>query len=86
MFSPGNLVSSTYETDSHDIMEILLKVALNTLSGNYNFWLPSSLLYQLVMLASSSTNKCLNSTPEATIKNISVSPYPTHNFWKWVGS
>jgi hypothetical protein len=27
--SPGTLVSSTYETDRHDITEILLKVALN---------------------------------------------------------
>jgi hypothetical protein len=34
MFSLGNLVSSTYETDSHDKTEILMKVALNTLSGN----------------------------------------------------
>jgi hypothetical protein len=30
-FSPGLLVSSTNETDRHDITEILLKVAFNTL-------------------------------------------------------
>jgi hypothetical protein len=29
-FSPGPLVSFTNKTDSHDITEILLKVALNT--------------------------------------------------------
>jgi hypothetical protein len=31
-FSPGALVSSTNKTDRHDITEILLKVALNTIS------------------------------------------------------
>ena len=31
-FSPGTLVSSTNKTDRHDITEILLKVALNTIN------------------------------------------------------
>ena len=31
-FSPGTLVSSTTKTDHHDIAEILLKVALNTIN------------------------------------------------------
>ena len=31
-FSPGTPVSSTHKTDSHDIAEILLKVALNTVT------------------------------------------------------
>ena len=31
-FSPGTSVSSTNKTDSHDITEILLKVALNTIN------------------------------------------------------
>jgi hypothetical protein len=31
-FSPGPLVSSTNKTDSHDITEILLKVALNDIT------------------------------------------------------
>ena len=31
-FSPGTLVSSTNKSDHHDIAEILLKVALNTLN------------------------------------------------------
>ena len=30
-FSPGTLVSSTNKNDRHDIAEILLKVALNTI-------------------------------------------------------
>jgi hypothetical protein len=35
-FSPGTQVSTTNKTDQHDIDEILLKVALNTL--HYHFW------------------------------------------------
>jgi hypothetical protein len=31
-FSPGTSVSSTNKTESHDIAEILLKVALNTIT------------------------------------------------------
>jgi len=31
-FSPGTLVSFTNKTDRHDITEILLKVALNTIT------------------------------------------------------
>jgi hypothetical protein len=34
-FSPGNRVSSTNKIDHHDIAEILLKVALNTILLNY---------------------------------------------------
>jgi hypothetical protein len=30
--SPGTLISSTNKTDRHDITEILLKMALNTIS------------------------------------------------------
>jgi hypothetical protein len=33
-FSLGTLVSSTNKTDCHDITEILLKVALNTINPN----------------------------------------------------
>jgi hypothetical protein len=40
-FSLGNLVSSTNKTDRHDIAEILLKVALNTIKPNQTK--PSSL-------------------------------------------
>jgi hypothetical protein len=35
-FSPGTTVSSTNKTDHHDITEILLKVALNTIKPNQN--------------------------------------------------
>ena len=34
-FSPGPLVSSTNKTDRHNITEILLKVALNTIKQTY---------------------------------------------------
>jgi len=33
-FSPGTAVSSTNKTDRHDIAEILLNVALNTITPN----------------------------------------------------
>jgi hypothetical protein len=36
-FSPGTLVSSTNKTDRHDITEILLKVALNTINQTKPF-------------------------------------------------
>jgi hypothetical protein len=36
-FSPGPLVSSTNKTDCHDITEILLKVALNTIKKANNY-------------------------------------------------
>ena len=35
-FSPGNPVSSTNKTDRHDITELLLKVAFNTINLNLN--------------------------------------------------
>ena len=35
-FSPGTTVSSTNKTDRHDIDEILLKVALNTITLTHN--------------------------------------------------
>ena len=40
-FSPCTPVSSTNKTDSHDITEILLKVALNTINLTPNPWLYS---------------------------------------------
>ena len=35
-FSPGTPMSSTNKTDRHDITEILLKVALNTIKPTQN--------------------------------------------------
>ena len=37
-FSPGTPVSSTNKTDRHNIAEILLKVALNTIHLDINTW------------------------------------------------
>jgi hypothetical protein len=34
IYAPGTTVSSTNKTDCHDITEILLKVALNTINPN----------------------------------------------------
>ena len=36
-FSPGTPISSTNKTDCHNIAEILLKVALNTINQPYAF-------------------------------------------------
>jgi len=36
-FSPGTPVSSTIKTDRHDITEILVKVALNTITHTHFF-------------------------------------------------
>jgi hypothetical protein len=36
-FSPNTSVSSTNKTDRHDIIEILLKVMLNTINPLLNF-------------------------------------------------
>jgi hypothetical protein len=45
-FSPGPPVSATNKTDRHDITEILLKVALNTIkqTKTYNTCAPSSVM------------------------------------------
>ena len=49
-FSPATLVSSTNKTDRHDITEILLKVASNTINLNetFNFILFAMILDQSV--------------------------------------
>jgi hypothetical protein len=36
LFSPGAPVSSTNKTDRHDVTEVLLKVALNTIKQTNN--------------------------------------------------
>jgi hypothetical protein len=37
-FSPGTPVSFTNKTDRHDITEIVLKVALNTINNMVGLW------------------------------------------------
>jgi hypothetical protein len=44
MFSPGPPVSSTNKTDRHDITELLLKVALNTIKQTNMFIFSSSIM------------------------------------------
>jgi hypothetical protein len=51
-FSPGTPISSTNKTDRHDITEILLKVALNTIKQTNK---PS-----LSLLEFCQKNSCLN--------------------------
>jgi len=38
LFSPGTPVSSTNKTGQHDIIEILMKVALSTINQPFNGW------------------------------------------------
>jgi hypothetical protein len=38
-FSPATLVFSTNKTDHHNIAEILMKVALNTITQNLKWWI-----------------------------------------------
>ena len=57
-FSPGTPFSSTNKTDSYDIIEILLKVALNIINLNYIYlWIISR------TLINSSNLKCARSVP-----------------------
>jgi len=44
LFSPGTRVSSTNKTDCHDKTEILLKVALHTVTQNQT---PISILFKV---------------------------------------
>jgi hypothetical protein len=44
-FSPGTLVSSTIKTDSHDITEILLKVALSTIKPYIEMEIANNCIY-----------------------------------------
>jgi hypothetical protein len=44
-FSPGTLVSSTNKTNCHNITEILLKVALNTINQTKTFYFNTSPWY-----------------------------------------
>ena len=53
LFSPGTLVSSANKTDSHDISEILLKVALNTITLIY-CWLNNKCVHSVQVY-----NECL---------------------------
>jgi hypothetical protein len=47
LFSPGTPVSSTNKTGLHDITEILLKVALNTINKtNLSFQIVDSLTWK----------------------------------------
>ena len=48
-FSPRTPVSSTNKTDSHDITEILLKVALDTINQPYYLWI-RNLYFKFVLV------------------------------------
>jgi hypothetical protein len=52
-FSPGPPVASTNKTDRHDITEILLKVALNTIKQTNNNYIAEN-----TKIASMSTSLC----------------------------
>ena len=63
-FSPGTLVSFTIKTDSHDIAEILLKMALNTMtltlqhhSRNVGFLITRTMLMEILRKENHYTKK-----------------------------
>jgi hypothetical protein len=59
-FSPGPLVSSTNKTDRHDITEILLKVALSTITSTpnaVNMWVFLEIIILFVQI-SKKEKKC----------------------------
>ena len=72
-FSPGTPVSSTNKTDHHDITEILLKVALNTITHKpikSNFKMRKTLCKKGVIKQiseSDKTNKKQNKTMYASL-------------------
>ena len=58
-FSPGSSISPTNKTDCHDIAEILLKVALNTITLTPNFLFTKYICRgQLSKYQFSSTSNC----------------------------
>jgi hypothetical protein len=58
-FSLGPPVFSTNKTDRHDIIEILLKVALNTINKNTDLPQVTDKLYHLCCIESTFRNKCM---------------------------
>jgi hypothetical protein len=46
-FSPGTPVSFTNKSDRHDIAEILLKVALNTITLTHNYLRSKLLIFSI---------------------------------------
>jgi hypothetical protein len=58
-FSPGTPVSSTNKTNCHDIAEILLKVALNTISQKPDFTICYLLVSCLPVICSLKTYQIL---------------------------
>jgi len=64
-FSPGTPVSSTNKTDRHEITEILLKVALNTIKR-------TSKLYDLVDVSLSSVDRAVSVDVGAEVLSIPI--------------
>ena len=54
-FSPGTLVSSTNKTDRHDITELLLKVALNTITLTLKIYILYFLICRICLYQSVSS-------------------------------
>jgi len=65
-FSPGTLVSSTNKTDRHNINEILLKVALNTINHNLIYFSLIFMKTQQVILNYVNCSKNIQSFPHFT--------------------
>jgi hypothetical protein len=74
-FSHGTLVSFTNKTDRHDITEILLKVALNTISLTH--WSDCLNFYQQQQKTTVKVFRChyFNVTVQSTITGFQAGPY-----------
>ena len=66
-FSPGTLVSSTNKTDGHDIIEILLKVTLNTIKPSETTYCMCNLISVLAVVFRPDGDEIAVSTLDAQI-------------------
>ena len=85
-FSPDTLVSSTNNTDCHDITEILLKVVLNTITPNPKNIFPYKLLCEPTCLFSTFSGNSApvigwNNSPNSNANLVIPNAAPNCNVW-----
>ena len=89
-FPPGTPISSTNKSDRHDITDILLKVALNTIKQTNNLgWFVSGLLQVggfLRVLPISSTNKTDHHDITEILLKVALNTIKQTNNLGWFGT